>query len=75
MFQTISKLAALVCVSIDALHDLVSAGKCHSEILLETSEADVSIKRIELKDRVSARREEIKAKAAARKLEPVKAAA
>ena len=69
MFKTIGKLAGLVCIFIDALHDIISAGKAQSTLLLETSEADVDIKRLELQDRIAVRRQEYLLKAEARKLD------
>lgn len=75
MFKTIGKLAGLLCTTIDALHNIISAGEIQSTLLLETSEADVDIKRMELKDRIAVRKAKYAAKAEARKLEAVPEAA
>jgi len=75
MFSTIGKVWSLLGIFIDALHDLVNAGRVHSALLRETSEADVEVKRMELADKIQARKAKYIVKAEARKLEPVTEAA
>lgn len=48
MFQLLGKLSGMLCNTIDAADDLVTAGKCQTEIIKERSEFDVKKKRHQL---------------------------
>ena len=50
MFKSFGELFALITISISALSDLATAGKCQTEIIKDSSEFDARKKRMALDD-------------------------
>ena len=73
MFKNLGELADLISVTIRALSNLLNAGERQTQIVLETSEADVERKRVELKTQLATFRVEQELKQVG--LEPVTKAA